>query len=63
VLADGDRVLAVTPVPEVGGRVVKVEGLALTGDPAGGTVHLVTVVDADDPDAPSPQVDLTVTLD
>ena len=63
VLADHGRVLDVTPVPEVGGRVVKVEGLALTGDPAGGAVHLVAVVDADDPELPSPQVDLTVTLD
>ncbi len=61
VLADGGRVLDTAPVPEVDGRVVKVEGLALRGA-AGGTVHLVAVVDADDPALPSPQVELTVTL-
>ena len=74
VLVDGGRVLDVTPVPEVGGRVVKVEGLALRGSdgtdgtgggPGGGTdggrVHLLAVVDADDPGLPSPQVELTVT--
>ncbi len=61
VLVDGGRVLDVTPMPEVEGRVAKVEGLALRGVD-GGTVRLVAVVDADDPELPSPQVDLTVTL-
>lgn len=60
VLADGGRVLDVTPLPEVDGQVVKVEGLALRGTD-GAAVHLVAVVDADDPELPSPQVDLTVT--
>ncbi len=61
VLADGGRVLGTAPVPEVDGRVVKVEGLALRGTD-GDTVHLVAVVDADDPELPSPQVDLLVGL-
>ncbi|MGY1607999.1 MULTISPECIES: DUF6910 family protein [unclassified Geodermatophilus] len=59
--AEGGRVLDVAPVPEVAGRVAKVEGLALTGV-EGPTVRLVAVVDADDPELPSPQVDLTVTV-
>jgi hypothetical protein len=68
VLVHGSRVLDVVALPEVDGRVAKVEGLALRGsdthgDPTGGAVHLVAVVDADDPDLPSPQVDLTVTFD
>ena len=61
VLTDGGRVLDVAPVPEVGGRVVKVEGLALRGVD-GPVLHLLAVVDADDPELPSPQVELTVTL-
>ncbi len=61
VLADGGRVLDVAPVPEVDGRVVKVEGLALRGVD-GDRVHLLAVVDADDPGLASPQVELTVTL-
>jgi hypothetical protein len=61
VLADGGRVLDVAPVPEVEGRVAKVEGLALRGLD-GDRVHLLAVVDADDPERPSPQVELTVTL-
>ncbi|WP_336028897.1 DUF6910 family protein [Geodermatophilus sp. FMUSA9-8] len=59
VLADAGRVVDVAPVPEVGGRVAKVEGLALRGTD-GDAVHLLAVVDADDPDLPSPQVELTV---
>jgi hypothetical protein len=62
VLADGGRVLDVAPVPEVEGRVVKVEGLALRGSGDGDRVDLLAVVDADDPELPSPQVELTVTL-
>ena len=46
---------------EVGGRVVKVEGLALR-DVGGPVLHLLAVVDADDPELPSPQVELVVTL-
>jgi hypothetical protein len=61
VLADGGRVLDVAPVPEVEGRVVKVEGLALRGID-GDRVDLLAVVDADDPELPSPQVELTVSL-
>ena len=61
VLADGGRVLDVAPVPEVEGRVVKVEGLALRGVD-GDRVDLLAVVDADDPELPSPQVELTVSL-
>ncbi len=62
VLVDGGDVVAVAAVPEVGGRVQKVEGLALR-EPSGGAVHLLAVVDADDPDAPSVQLDLRVVLD
>ena len=39
----------------------KVEGLALRSV-EGGTVHLLTVVDDDDPDAPSAELDLRVEL-
>jgi hypothetical protein len=61
VLVDGGRVLDLAPIPEVDGRVAKVEGLALRrldGD----RVDLLAVVDADDPELPSPQVELSVTL-
>ena len=61
VLVDGERVLDVAPIPEVGGRVHKVEGLALS-DVTGGVVRLLAVVDADDPDAPSTELDLRVDL-
>lgn len=60
-LVDGDTVLAVVPVPEVGGHVHKVEGLALRrldGD----EVQLLAVVDDDDPDAPSAEIDLRILL-
>ena len=61
-LVDGDGVLAVARVPEVGGRVPKVEGLALR-DVRGGEVHLLAVVDADDPDVPSAELELRAVLD
>jgi hypothetical protein len=61
-LVDGETVVAVVPLPEVDAHVHKVEGLALrTVD--GGTVHLLAVVDDDDPDAPSAELDLRVELD
>jgi len=61
-LVDGDAVLAVEPFPEVDGHVHKVEGLALRGV-QDGTVRLLAVVDDDDPDVPSVQLELTVVLD
>jgi hypothetical protein len=51
-LLDGDRVLAVARLPEVNGAVRKVEGLAVR-DVRGGEVHLLAVVDVDDPTRPS----------
>ncbi|MGY1837205.1 DUF6910 family protein [Blastococcus sp. SYSU DS0510] len=60
-LLDGDTVQAVVPIPEVDGHVHKVEGLALCGVD-GDTVHLLAVVDDDDPDAPSAELDLRVLL-
>ena len=61
-LVEGERVLAVAPIPEVGGAVHKVEGLALreVGD---GVVHLLAVVDDDDPDRPSAVLRLRAELD
>jgi hypothetical protein len=60
-LVEGETVVAVTPMPEVDGHVHKVEGLALRSVD-GGTVHLLAVVDDDDPDAPSAELDLRVEL-
>ncbi len=60
-VVDGDDLLAVAPIPEVDGRVRKVEGLALrnlTGD----TVHLLAVVDDDDPTTPSTELTLRAVL-
>ena len=54
-------VLAVAPVPEVGGQVQKVEGLALRGV-SDEVVHLLAVVDDDDPDTPSAELELRVEL-
>jgi hypothetical protein len=51
-LVHGEQVLAVAPIPEVGGQVHKVEGLALR-DVRDGVVHLLAVVDDDDPTRPS----------
>ncbi|MBM7807850.1 hypothetical protein JOD57_003687 [Geodermatophilus bullaregiensis] len=61
-LVDGEDVLAVARIPEVGGRVHKVEGLALR-DVRGGEAHLLAVVDADDPGAPSVELELRAVLD
>lgn len=60
-LVDGDEVVAVAPLPAPGGRVHKVEGLALRAV-AAGEVLLVAVVDDDDPDVPSVRLDLRVRL-
>jgi hypothetical protein len=60
-LVDGDEVLAVAPVPEVHGRVHKIEGLALRGSDAE-ELHLVAVVDVDDPASPSSEIALRVAL-
>jgi hypothetical protein len=60
-LLDGGTVQAVAPIPEFGGRVHKIEGLALR-DVRNGAVHLLAVVDDDDPDAASAELDLRVLL-
>lgn len=61
VLVDGGDGVAVAPIPEIHGRVHKVEGLALRRV-AGTEVHLLAVVDDDDPDTPSTVIDLRVDL-
>ena len=61
VLVDGDTVLDVAAVPEVDGHVPKVEGLALRAA-RDGEVHLLAVVDDDDPTRPSAAVELQVEL-
>ncbi|WP_456598962.1 DUF6910 family protein [Blastococcus sp. SYSU DS0616] len=60
-LLDGDTVREVVPIPEVDGHVQKVEGLALRGI-EDGVVRLLAVVDDDDPDTPSAELDLRVDL-
>jgi hypothetical protein len=60
-LLDGETVLDMAPVPEVGGSVHKVEGLALR-EVRNGEVHLLAVVDDDDPCAASAEIDLRVLL-
>ena len=60
-LVDDEEVVAVAPIPEVEGHVHKVEGLALQAFDAG-QVHLLAVVDDDDPDTPSTAVDLRADL-
>jgi hypothetical protein len=60
-LVDGDDVLAVAPIPEVDGRVHKIEGLALR-HMRGSDVHVLAVVDDDDPRTPSAAIDLRVEL-
>jgi hypothetical protein len=61
-LVDGEEVLAVAPIPEVAGRVHKIEGLAVRRL-ADGEAHLLAVVDDDDPGTPSSGIDLRVVLD
>ena len=61
-LLDGERVLSVAPLPEVGGHVHKVEGLALR-DVRGDELHLLAVVDDDDPTRPSAALLLRAVLD
>jgi hypothetical protein len=61
VLLAGATVLDVAPVPEVGGRVHKIEGLALRAA-AVDRVELSAVVDADDPQLPSAELRLRVDL-
>ena len=58
-LVDGDDLLSVVPLPDVDGRVAKVEGLALLETAAGGA-RLIGVVDDDDPDLPSAELSLSV---
>ena len=59
VLVDDERVLDMTPLPEVDGRPHKVEGLVVQEHLDDG-VRLLAVVDGDDPDAPSPELVLRV---
>ena len=58
-LVDGDDLVAVVPLPDVDGRVAKVEGLALLESSAD-AVRLLGVVDDDDPDLPSAELRLSV---
>jgi hypothetical protein len=58
-LVDDTTVLAVAPVPEIGGQVQKIEGLALR-QVRGDEVHLLAVVDVDDPATPSAELCLRV---
>jgi hypothetical protein len=60
-LVDDREVVAVAPIPEVEGHVHKVEGLALRRVD-GGQVHLLAVVDDDDPGTPSTAIDLRAEL-
>lgn len=60
-LVDDTEVLAVAPIPEVGGHVHKIEGLALR-EVRDGEVHLLAVVDDDDPEVPSAEIDLRAVL-
>jgi hypothetical protein len=58
-LVDGVDVRAVAPIPEVGGQVHKIEGLTLK-DVGSDGMHLLAVVDVDDPSVPSVELDLRV---
>jgi len=58
---DGDSLVDVATLPEIGGRVAKVEGLSVL-EWGGTTGKLVAVVDADDPDAASSMLWLRVQL-
>ena len=61
VLVDGDTVLDVATVPELDGRVPKVEGLALRAV-QDDDVQLLAVVDDDDPTRPSTALEMHVAL-
>ncbi|TFV64524.1 hypothetical protein E4P41_01225 [Geodermatophilus sp. DF01-2] len=61
VLVDGETVLDVGAIPEVDGRVPKVEGLALRAV-HGEEVQLLAVVDDDDPTRPSTALELRAEL-
>ncbi len=61
VLVGGGTVLDLAPIPEVGGHVHKVEGLAVRGTD-GSSVDLLAVVDDDDPSTASAELDLRVEL-
>jgi hypothetical protein len=56
-LVEDTQVLGVAPIPEVGGHMHKIEGLALR-DVREGEVRLLAVVDDDDPTEPSAEVEL-----
>ena len=58
-LLDDDGVRAMTPLPEVGGEVLKVEGLA-PRDVRGDRLEVLAVVDVDDPETPSTALVLDV---
>jgi hypothetical protein len=58
---DGEDVVAVAPIPEVDGHVHKIEGLALRGL-GRNEVHLLAVVDDDDPEKPSACIELRADL-
>ncbi len=60
-LVDDERVVDLAPMPRTDGRVHKVEGLALRRV-SGDEVHLLAVVDADDPALPSTELELRVRL-
>ncbi|SOC46472.1 hypothetical protein SAMN05660748_0253 [Blastococcus aggregatus] len=60
-LVDDETVVDVARVPELDGTVHKIEGLALRVV-EGRTVHLLAVVDDDDPEAPSVELDLRLEL-
>jgi hypothetical protein len=60
-LVDRERVLDMAPIPDVDGHVHKIEGLALREVRNGG-VHLLAVVDDDDPDMPSTAIEVRVDL-
>jgi hypothetical protein len=60
-LVDGEKVLDVAPIPEVDGHVHKIEGLAVR-EFRDDQVHLLAVVDDDDPGEPSAELELRVHL-
>lgn len=60
-LVDGDDLLEAVPLPEVGGKVTKVEGLAVL-ETGPSYARLLAVVDDDDPERPSTCLELRVAL-